>query len=676
MKRTGQVLLWLLIVSAASVAATPDKGLITLFQDAMYQEQTAGDLDKAIELYQKVVQDAAEVEKLAAKATFQLGMCYLKKDDKPKAVEYFKKVVSTYPAQKEIVAQTQKQLEQIAPQSSGDSGFFARLPESVLNRISSLYGQLWAEALGKQVFSNDHVYFVDTQFNCYSGGYNYFMNRSSSPTSGKIDLGGTSYPNQSLYAFGGKAMNVEFIKSETQPNYYRIFSMPETPVGPWQVFFYGWCKNEASKLTSDGNIYSLKMQNHFGERVLEAFYLVVPDKVNMTSPSENCTSKESLDGYTIYSWKKEMPQNTEHIVRVALALLRDVTSEELAKIVKNAVETISTCGETDPRIKDATNLLAGLDCGLVVTEVCKYLDSDTDTIRRAAIYTLWKGGLPDITAAEAKLITLCSHKENLTRGMAALTLSSIKTPASLDAIKKMAEDSDGYARRCAVYALCLYGDSATIPIVEKALKDNDPMVKANAQAAMTVLIKSADGQSKAAEAKPVLMQEIYNDIQPDGTIKFKSPDRIVNTGNEPITETRFINSDFVQLAAITDQQGKPIPFTAEHDGDIYRYHVTFNNPVLPGETMVYFSEGTMTGLIKPVADASNTFRYSMTHSPATGQPTLRIEQYLLPAGAEVISTMSPDMQQSVKDGRIELKIEKVIPANGSLATSFKYKLAK
>jgi hypothetical protein len=365
-----------------------------------------------------------------------------------------------------------------------------------LNRIGALYGQLCTEAGGMQIRSNSHIYFVDAQFNCYSGGYGYFMNRSSSPISGSIDLGGTSYSNQTLYDVGGKAMDVEFIKNETRPNYYRIVWTPDTPVGPWQMYLYAWSKNDVSKLTSDGVTYSLKMQNHFGGRVLEAFYLVVPDKVNMTSPSENCTGKESLDGYTIYSWKKEMPENAEHIVRVTLASLRDVTPEEMAKIVKDAVETISTCAETDPKIKDATDSLAALDPNQVTEELCKYLESDTDTIRRATIYALWKGGLPDISAAEAKLIGLCSHKENLTRGMAALTLSSIKTPASFEAIKKMAEDSDGYARRCAVYALGLYGDAAVLPTLEKALQDNDPMVKANAKAAMTMLTKLNDPNTK------------------------------------------------------------------------------------------------------------------------------------------------------------------------------------
>ena len=77
MEKTKQIMVWLLMVSAAAVGAEsaggPNKGVMVMFQDALYQEQTAGDLDKAIELYQKVLAESGEVERLAARATFQLG---------------------------------------------------------------------------------------------------------------------------------------------------------------------------------------------------------------------------------------------------------------------------------------------------------------------------------------------------------------------------------------------------------------------------------------------------------------------------------------------------------------------------------------------------------------------------------------------------------------------------
>jgi hypothetical protein len=64
----------------------------------------------------------------------------------------------------------------------------------------------------------------------------------------------------------------------------------------------------------------------------------------------------------------------------------------------------------------------------------------------------------------------------------------------------------------------------------------------------------------------------------------------------------------------------------------------------------------------------------MRHSPAADVPTLRIETYLLPAGAELRSTTPEDMERRIKDGRIELHVEKMIPVGGSITTSFKYRI--
>jgi hypothetical protein len=212
----------------------------------------------------------------------------------------------------------------------------------------------------------------------------------------------------------------------------------------------------------------------------------------------------------------------------------------------------------------------------------------------------------------------------------------------------------------------VFGDLRTEEISAEELMELElaPLSsKPNAQAAITMLTRL-----------PELTQEMYNDIQPDGTIKFRNPQQVVNKGTEPITERRFSNSDFVQLTAMTDEQGNPVEFTAKHEGDVYRYHIIFDPPVTPGETFVYTSEGTITGLVRPVGNKKDTYRYYMTHSPGSGVPTLRIEEYLLPEGAELLSTLSKEITQSAKDGRIVLRIEKVIPAGGNLTTSFKYRL--
>jgi tetratricopeptide (TPR) repeat protein len=85
-------------------------------------------------------------------------------------------------------------------------------------------------------------------------------------------------------------------------------------------------------------------------------------------------------------------------------------------------------------------------------------------------------------------------------------------------------------------------------------------------------------------------------------------------------------------------------------------------------------EGYMKGLVKPVSGLDNVYKYYMRHSPDSGVPTKRIETYLLPKGAELISTTPESIKVSEENGRIKLSVDEIIPAGGSLITSFQYKL--
>jgi RNA polymerase sigma-70 factor (ECF subfamily) len=182
-----------------------------------------------------------------------------------------------------------------------------------------------------------------------------------------------------------------------------------------------------------------------------------------------------------------------------------------------------------------------------------------------------------------------------------------------------------------------------------------------------------EGKESRTESAPYT-QIIYDDIRPDGTIFFKNPIRETNKSGREITTQNFINSDFVQVTAMRDVNGRDLKFTSLHDGDIYRYEVTFNESIPPNGLIEYTCDGTMKGLIKPVAGSEKTFQYYMRHSPAVDEPTQRVETYLLPAGAELISTTPTDMERRTKDGRIELHVEKMIPPGGSITTSFQYRV--
>jgi len=175
-----------------------------------------------------------------------------------------------------------------------------------------------------------------------------------------------------------------------------------------------------------------------------------------------------------------------------------MSGPELAKVVEDAVMVISTCAEGDPRVKQQLDALQGLNGAEVVKALKGFLGAEKNTVRRSAIYILWQGGLGDVSAAVGGLLKLCSHEEVPTRGMAALALGGNKVTSSYRKLCAMAlEDPSGFARRCAAYALGLLGKPEAKEVLEKAMKDKDPLVRNNAEAALAMLAR-AGGAGPAA----------------------------------------------------------------------------------------------------------------------------------------------------------------------------------
>ncbi len=75
MEKTRKITVWVLLISSVCLAAPARSAgeLAILLEEARYQEQTAGNLDKAIDLYSQVLTEATEVGRLAAQAAYQLG---------------------------------------------------------------------------------------------------------------------------------------------------------------------------------------------------------------------------------------------------------------------------------------------------------------------------------------------------------------------------------------------------------------------------------------------------------------------------------------------------------------------------------------------------------------------------------------------------------------------------
>jgi tetratricopeptide (TPR) repeat protein len=94
-------------LSTSSPAVMLEKGI--------YTEETVGDLDAAIKVYQQIVDDSKAGRQYAAQAQYRLAMCYLKKGDKAKASAELQELLKSYPQEKDVTAKAQGELDKLIP---------------------------------------------------------------------------------------------------------------------------------------------------------------------------------------------------------------------------------------------------------------------------------------------------------------------------------------------------------------------------------------------------------------------------------------------------------------------------------------------------------------------------------------------------------------------------------
>jgi len=109
------------------VPAGVAKEAAVLLQDARYAEDIEGDIDKAIGLYEQVIQDGSADAKVKAQAMYLQGMCHMKKQDEIKAQAVLSKLVAEYPEQEQIVEKAKSILAELA-----DSDPAALMPPETL----------------------------------------------------------------------------------------------------------------------------------------------------------------------------------------------------------------------------------------------------------------------------------------------------------------------------------------------------------------------------------------------------------------------------------------------------------------------------------------------------------------------------------------------------------------
>ena len=97
----------LLAVLLMIVAVPPSLSAETasdLFEKAVYADETVGDLDKAIKLYERVIAKTKKANSIAAEAQYRLGLCLEKQSNPKQAREAFQAVVDDFPHEEKFVA--------------------------------------------------------------------------------------------------------------------------------------------------------------------------------------------------------------------------------------------------------------------------------------------------------------------------------------------------------------------------------------------------------------------------------------------------------------------------------------------------------------------------------------------------------------------------------------------
>jgi Tol biopolymer transport system component len=100
----------LVLLLALGAQMAPAQSGYDLYQKALVKERAEGNVEEAIQLYQRIVREFAGNRALAAKAQFRVGLLYERLGRKAEAQRAFQTVVSEYDDQADVVRQAQARI--------------------------------------------------------------------------------------------------------------------------------------------------------------------------------------------------------------------------------------------------------------------------------------------------------------------------------------------------------------------------------------------------------------------------------------------------------------------------------------------------------------------------------------------------------------------------------------
>ena len=150
--------------------------------------------------------------------------------------------------------------------------------------------------------------------------------------------------------------------------------------------------------------------------------------------------------------------------------------------VTKAVITIAQLPESEIKpIYETQETLKALPSRPALEALCQFLSDNNPRKRRAAVHIIGHLDWEDSSIAYEPLRALLSHPEDITRGMAVMTLASIGDRESYQAMLTMLDNDDSaYARRCAAWALGELADVKALDALRNAKGDADANVRNNA----------------------------------------------------------------------------------------------------------------------------------------------------------------------------------------------------
>jgi hypothetical protein len=141
---------FVLMAGLGAVVAAGAESAGDRLQKGIYQEETVGDLDAAMKIYQEIVANEKANRPHVAQAKHRLGMCHVKKGEKKKAVGVFEGLIKEFPGQAQLLEQARGRLAAL--------GYFPESEEPAGVQLQETWPFPGLDAVGVLAISRDGRY--------------------------------------------------------------------------------------------------------------------------------------------------------------------------------------------------------------------------------------------------------------------------------------------------------------------------------------------------------------------------------------------------------------------------------------------------------------------------------------------------------------------------------------